>query len=75
MSYVRVPDASGRLVHVPLPPEVRTRRQRELFRAKLLYHTLVRLLALHSNKVVIAMLQRAYPDTPWKNLVYAARHT
>jgi hypothetical protein len=33
------------------------------------------LLAAHANKVLLAMLQRAHPDVPWKNIAAAGRLT
>lgn len=51
------------------------RRRRAVLMAKLAYLRAQYLLARHAGAVLLALLQRAYPNMPWKNLEYAARRT
>lgn len=56
---------------VKLPPSARTLRQRVAWLVRRGYVWGAYLLAVHSNKVVMGMLQRAHPDVPWKNMQLA----
>lgn len=58
---------------VRLPASARTVRQRVAWLLRRGYVWGAYLLAAHSDKVLLGMLQRAYPDVPWKNIVQANR--
>lgn len=58
---------------VKLPPSARTLRQRVTWLLRRGYVWAAYLLAAHADKVLLAMLQRAYPDVPWKNINAASR--
>lgn len=55
-------------------PAPMPKHRRALLRAKLAYIRAHYLLAKHSNKVLLGLLQRAHPDFPWKNIAYASKH-
>ena len=60
------------LRRVRFPASVRTVRQRVLWLAKEGYVLTAYWLARMSNKVLVALLQRAHPNVPWKNIQFAA---
>lgn len=57
------------------PSKTTAKSRRAILKAKLAYMHAQYMLAKHSNKVLISLLQRAHPDMPWKNLEFAARHS
>lgn len=58
---------------VRLPPSARTLPQRVAFLLRKGYFWGAYMLAAHSDKVMVALLQRVHPDVPWKNMHAASR--
>lgn len=58
---------------VRLPPSARTARQRVVWLLRRGYVWGAYMLAVHADKVLLSLLQRAHPDVPWKNIVVANR--
>lgn len=60
---------------VPKPPKsARTPRQKMVWLAKRGYLWAAYLVARHSNKLLVDLLQRTNPQVPWKNIQFASRH-
>ena len=59
---------------IKLPKTARTTRQRVEFLLKKGYVWAAFMLASHSNKVLVSLLQRTHPDVPWKNIHFASKH-
>lgn len=58
---------------VRLPASARTLRQRVAWLLRRGYVWGAWMLAAHADTVVLSLLQRAYPDVPWKNIAAANR--
>lgn len=59
---------------VRLPPSVRTLHQRVMYLLRKGYLWGAYMLAAHSDKVLVALLQRVHPNVPWKNMLAASKH-
>lgn len=60
---------------VRFPAGARTTLQRARWLLAQGYAWAAWLLAVHSDKVLIRMLKRGFPGTPWNNIAYVARRS
>lgn len=68
-TYVRGP---GGIIKFPVSANSAKRRVAWLLRQG--YVWTAYLFAKHANKVLVGLLQRTHPNTPWKNLQFAAKY-
>lgn len=73
--YMSQPNNNGRYVWIEIPSSVRTRPQQAVYLLKRGYMLAVTLLAMHSDKVLVALLKYMHPNIPWKNIHYASKHS
>lgn len=59
---------------IRFPKSVRTRQQRILYLLKSGYVLTAYLMARFSDKIVVRALKDAYPQVPWNNYHFAAKH-